>query len=169
MKAPKIIIVLSILAITLLGSNVTLMAQHERPMQRFKEEKIKFFNENLKLSEAEAKEFWPVYEDLHNRTMKINDDERILLSYYYDNAEAMSDKEVDETIEKFQGLQQKRNELHNQYHKKFVNIIGKRKTMQMYAIEREFRVYILNKFKEGRGPGQGGGRNRDREAPPQPN
>jgi len=124
-------------------------------MQRFKEEKIKYFNEKLELSENEATDFWPAYEDLQNRNMKINEDERSLLNYYMCNSEAMPEKEIDETINKFTALQVKRGELASQYHEKFVKIIGKRKTMQMYALEREFRMYILEKFRSERGHGKG--------------
>lgn len=132
-------------------------------MQRFKEEKIKYFNEKLELTEKEASQFWPVYEDLQNRNMKINEDEKSLLTYYSSNSLAMSEKEIDETIEKFVDLQEKRVKLAQQYHEKFVRIIGKRKTMSMYAIEREFRMYILEKFRAGRGHGEGDGRGRYRD------
>lgn len=124
-------------------------------MQRFKQEKIAFFNEKLDLSDKEADAFWPVQEDLHNRKMKINEDEKTLLNYYNSNYEAMSEKEIDETIVKFMDLQQQRVDLTKEYHEKFVRIIGKRKTMRLYALDREFRIYILKKFRAGRG---GGGR-----------
>ena len=132
-------------------------AQPDGHMQRFIEEKISFYNEKLGLSETEAEKFWPVQEDLHNRNMKINEDEKNLLIYYRSNYEAMSDQEIDETIKKFLELQQSRVELSRAYHKTFVEIMGKKKTMQMYALDREFRMYILKKFRAGEGGGQGRG------------
>jgi len=146
------------LVISLAGS--PLLAQPGEHMERFRQERVSFFNEKLGLSEDEAKLFWPVHEDLHNRNMKINEDEKNLLKYYNSNFEAMSDEEIDQTIEKFLELQKKRVENHREYHEKFVEIIGKKKTMRMYALDREFRMHILQKFRGGNSRGQGhrGGR-----------
>lgn len=142
------------LIILLSGTGSSILAQPDEHMDRFHDEKVNFFNEKLDLSESEAKLFWPVQEDFHNRNMKINEDERTLLNYYSNNYEAMSEKEIDDTIEKFMGLQKKRLELTTQYHDTFVKIIGKKKTMKMYSLDREFRMYILRKFRSG---GEGGG------------
>ena len=56
------------------GAAAALAQQGEGHMHRFREEKIKFYNEKLELSEAEARKFWPVQEDLPNRKMKINEE-----------------------------------------------------------------------------------------------
>ena len=141
-------------------TGTTVFAQQRGQMQRFKEERISFFNEKLDLSEEEAREFWPVQEDLHNRKMKINEEEKTLLTYYSSNFEAMSEQEIDETIEKFLALQEKRVALSMEYHEKFEGIIGKKKTMRMYALDREFRIHVLKKFRarkggSGRGPHRG--------------
>ena len=152
-KSNSIQVLIAIMIMSFTGT--TVFAQPEGQMRRFKEERISFFNEKLDLSEKEASEFWPVQEDLHNRKMKINDEEKTLLTYYSSNNEAMSDQEIDETIEKFLALQEKRVALSLEYHEKFVRIIGKKKTMRMYALDREFRIHVLKKFRAGRG---GGGR-----------
>jgi hypothetical protein len=139
-----------------LFSGAAATAQQGGHMHRFREEKIKFYNEKLELSEVEAKKFWPVQEDLHNRKMRINEDEKNLLIYYSSNYEAMNDQEIDETIQKYLDLQKRRTELITEYHHTFVEIIGEKKTMKMYALDREFRIYILNKFRAGEG-GRGRG------------
>jgi hypothetical protein len=139
----------------LAGTGALVTAQPGGHMQRFKEEKIKFYNEKLELSESEAEKFWPVTQDLHNRMMKINEDEKSLLVYYSSNYMAMSDEEIDETTRKFLDLQQKRLELTTAYHQTFVQIIGKKKTMHMYALDREFRMHVLKKFRAGEGGGRG--------------
>lgn len=157
-KGTQILVIMMIMCFT----GTTVIAQPGDQMQRFKQEKISFFNEKLDLSENEAEAFWPVQEDLHNRKMKINEDEKTLLNYYNSNYEAMSEKEIDETIAKFMALQQQRVDLTKEYHEKFVRIIGKKKTMRLYALDREFRVYVLQKFRAGRG-GSGRGPHKGRE------
>jgi hypothetical protein len=145
-----------IVTLILFFSGVDAKAQQGGHMHRFREEKIKFYNEKLELSESEAAKFWPVQEDLHNRKMRINEDEKNLLIYYNSNYEAMSDQEINETIQKYLDLQKRRTELITEYHLTFVEIIGKKKTMKMYALDREFRIHILNKFRAGEG-GRGRG------------
>ncbi len=151
----------ALLIVTLFISAFTqLYGQRDQQMERFKDEKIKFFNEKLELSAEEGELFWPLYQNLNNRRMKINEDERNLLTYYSSNSQFLSDEETDETIENFISLQKKRVDLDLKYHKKFVEIIGKKKTMLMYSLEREFRLYILRKFSgsyggEGKPGGQG--------------
>ncbi len=146
-----------IIPVILFVLSLTAAAQPGRHMQRFKEEKISFYNEKLDLSETEAEKFWPVQEDLQNRNMKINEDEKNLLVYYGSNYQAMSDQEIDETVQKFLELQQSRVDLSRAYHKTFVEIMGKKKTMQMYALDREFRIYILKKFRAGEDGSRGRG------------
>lgn len=144
---------------------VQVNAQEDQRMQRFKEEKMSYFNENLQMSEELASVFWPIYEDLNNRRMKIGEEEKTLITYYSSNADYMTEKELDETIKAYLNIQQKRVDLDLQFHNKFVETIGKAKTMKMYTLEREFRLFILRKFRGGgQGPngprGQGRGRGR---------
>ncbi len=123
--------------------------------QRFEEEKIAYFTEKLSLSEVEAEEFWPIFNDLHNRRMKINQDEKSLLDYYSTNAQYMSDDEVGETVKKYLDLQEQRRTLESEYHHKLVGVLGERKVMTLYTLEREFRLYLLRKFRHQNRPGRG--------------
>ncbi len=146
---------IAILLLFLMATSVSVFSQRKESWERLKEERIKYFNEKLSLSGSEAEKFWPLYDDLMNRSMKINEEERTLLTYYSCNADAMTDEEVDETITKYKALQDRRHKMFNDYHNKFVEVIGKRKTMRMYSLEREFRIYIFEKFRSGE-HGRGG-------------
>ena len=126
--------------------------------EQFQEEKIAFFNEKLSLSDEQANQFWPVYKDLHNRRMKINQDEKSLLDYYQTNSQYMSDEEVSESLAKYRDLQEKRKNLESEYHKKLLDVLGERKVMMLYTMEREFRLHLLRKFQHRNRQGRGGGR-----------
>jgi hypothetical protein len=155
MKNLKILLML--LLITATGGRSRLLFGQDGPsINRFKSEKIAYFNEKLNLTQEVADKFWPVYEDLHNRRMKINEDEKSLLSYVISNSENLTEKETDESIEKYMKIQDKRLELDKQYHDKFTSILGKKKTLQLYALEREFRLHLLRKFQSHDGHGRGG-------------
>ena len=53
-----------------------LHAQSEEQIEKFKKERVAFFTERLEFTDAEAKAFWPMYEDFSNRKMKLVEDER---------------------------------------------------------------------------------------------
>lgn len=146
--------------IVFLSCHANLFAQPPgRQMKGFQAEKIEYFNEKLNLGDKESKEFWPVYEDLQHRLIKNMEEERNLLNYININYEALSEAEIESSLDKYFNLQNQRHDLKQLYNKKFIGIIGKRKTMKMYALEREFRLHVLQKFKQGRS-GHGQGRNR---------
>ncbi|MCF8224606.1 MAG: hypothetical protein K9J30_01865 [Bacteroidales bacterium] len=142
-------------AIAMLFTSAAVNAQPDEKMKRFQEERISYFNEKLELTDKEAESFWPLYEDLQNRMMKNMEDEKALLNYYLNNLGALSDEEVNKTISGYMDLQDQRHNLRKKYHDSFVKIIGKKKTMKMYALEREFRMHILRKFRSGRGDRSG--------------
>lgn len=140
-------------------------AQENQQMGQFKKEKMDYFNDKMDLTEQEKEAFWPIYDDHFNRVMKIHEDEKSLLSYFRTNAENLSEEEVDETIKKNFDIQQQKLDLEIKYHKKFVKAIGKKKTMIMYTLERDYRMHVLRKFRggqgdQGRNQGHGMGRNR---------
>lgn len=151
----KLTIKTAFIILLYLSFYTNVFAQPGRQMQGFQEEKIKYFNEKLNLNDKESKEFWPVYNDLQNRITKNIDDEKNLLQYYNLNEQAMSKDEVEESLDKYLKLQSERIELKQAYHDKFIEIIGERKTMKMYAIERQFRLHVINKFRHGKGSGPG--------------
>ena len=136
-------------------SGMALVAQPSERMERYRQERIEFFNDKLDLTEEESDRFWPLQDDLHNRMMKINMDEKNLLDYYSRNYDALSEKEIGETTEKFLDLQSARVDLQKEYHDQFVEIIGLKKTMRLYALDREFRMHVLRKFRGGDGHGRG--------------
>ena len=140
-------------------------AQENQQMGQFKQEKMDYFNEKMDLTEQQKEAFWPIYDDHFNRVMKIHEDEKSLLGYFSSNAEHLTEKEVDETIKKKFDIQQQKLDLEIQYHDKFVQAIGKKKTMIMYTLERDYRMHVLRKFRggqggQGRNQGQGMGRHR---------
>ncbi len=130
-------------------------SQTERERIDFKQEKREYFSEQLKLSENEKEAFWPIYDDRSNRRMKINEDEKSLLTYFSSNSDYLSKSETDETINTYFDIQQRRVDQELLYHDKYIEVIGKKKTMQLYAMEREYRMQVLRKFR-GQGPGSQG-------------
>ena len=157
-------------ALALVALGGTLRAQTEEQIQKFNQEREAYFNENLKLTDAEKEAFWPVYYDFDCRKKKIVDDQKNTFRYANNNADNLSDKEIRETLDKILKLKTELYELEAEYyHSKFVQVLPPKKALKLYKVEWDFRNHLINQIR-GHGPGgpsdgKGRGRGRSGEAP----
>ena len=66
----------AIVSLVLILWTGTVFAQSEEQIEKFNQERETYFTEELELTDAEAEAFWPLYNDFHNRKMKIIEEER---------------------------------------------------------------------------------------------
>ena len=162
----KGIYILSALAF-LFSTSGTLVAQSEEQIEKFKEERKVYFTEKLELTDKESKAFWPLYDDFHNRKMKLVEDERNTWSYAHKNADNLSDKEILETLEKGYNLKVKQLDLEREYYQeKFLEALPTKKVLKLGKVEWDFRRHLLHRLREeGQNKrGQGGGSGKRSEA-----
>ena len=148
------------LLILLTTSSVS-FGQTEEQKAKFNKERIAFFTNELQLTDAEAKKFWPLYNDFNNRKMKIAEEEKSILSYFHNNSDNMSETEITESLSKILDISNRRHKLELDYHNKFKEILTEKKVMQLYVTDRQFRRHIIGRLRhsnQGQGPGQGEGR-----------
>ena len=156
---PKLIYFLSALMF-LFTTSGALLAQSQEQIDKFNEERKEYFTEQLEFTDQESKAFWPLYEDFHNRKMKLVEDERNTWSYAHKNADNLSDKEILETLEKGHSLKEKQLELEREYYQeKFLEALPAKKVLKLGKVEWDFRRHLLRKLREeGQGKrGQRGG------------
>ena len=131
---------------------VTLLAQTEEQIERFKKEREAYYNEKLELTDQEIKAFWPIYNDFHNRRMKLAEDERNTFMYAQSNANNLSDQEINNNLKKIRELKEQQIQLENQYYQdKFPEALPPKKVLELYAVEWEFRRHLLRKLRN-KGP-----------------
>ncbi|MEN8157038.1 MAG: hypothetical protein ABFS10_08810 [Bacteroidota bacterium] len=131
-----------------------LLAQSEEQIEQFKQERKAYFKEKLELTPAEEELFWPLYNDYHNRKIRIVEDERNTFRYSHDNADNLSNQEVSETLNKISRLKKELYELETRYYQsKFPEILPPEKVLKLYQVEWDFRGHLIRKI---RGHGQGG-------------
>ena len=144
----------------LLCASGKLLAQSQEQIDKFNEERKAYFTEELELTDTESKAFWPLYDDFHNRKMKLVEDERNTWTYAHKNASNFSDQEILETLEKGYNLKERQLELEREYYQeKFLKALPAKKVLKLGKVEWDFRRYLIHKLREegkGRG-GQGGG------------
>ena len=138
----------------------SLRAQSEEQIEKFKQEREAYFNEKLDLTDAEAKAFWPVYNDYQNRKTKHHEEERNTYRYCNDNAANMSDEEIVETLDKILGIRSEMCELEQEYYgNKFQKVLPPKKVLMLNKVEMDFRRYLMREIRR-RGQGSEGGQGR---------
>ena len=162
MTSPARFTSLAILA--LLVWSVAANAQSEKQIKKFNEEREAYFNEKLELSSSEKKAFWPVYNDFTKRKMKVIEEERNTFRYSHENAENLSNEEINEILARIRTYKEQVFHLEQEYYKdKFPSVLPPEEVLKLYKVEWDFRRYLVKKIRggghgNGPGPGQGQGR-----------
>ncbi len=148
-------------ALTLLLGSGALLAQTDEQIEQFNKDRHTYFNEKLELTDAEQKAFWPLYDDFQHRKMKITEDQRNTFRYSHQNADNLSNGEINENLEKIQRLKDELNQLEKEYYyKKFPEVLPPKKVLNLYKVEWDFRHHLIREIRQGKmeedGRGQGG-------------
>ncbi len=151
----KIIYVVIVISLIIFLPRSLSYGQPENYMDKIESIRIAFFTERLDLTTEEAQKFWPVYKDFSNRREKINEDRRLLFRYIMKNGDFLSDKEINESLDKYLNLSKEETSLNEVFNQKFLNILPPKKVIKIYITENQFKAYILNQIKERRPNNQG--------------
>lgn len=159
MKTKKITCKLTgilVLALMIWGGAVN--AQSEEQIKKFNQERESYFNEKLELTASEKQAFWPVYEDFTHRKMKVLEEERNTFKYSNENADNLSDEEINEILDRILDYKRQVFKLEQEYYKdKFPKVLPPEKVLKLYRVEWDFRRHLVRKLR-GDGHGKGGGR-----------
>ncbi len=131
---------------------------HKERWERYRTEKISFLTDKLELTPAEAQKFWPIYNELERKRWEAQKCRRDLEVKVKEAEESLSDKEVIELTKDFTGNMEKEGALMVKYNEEFLKILPPQKVLRLYKAENEFRMYMINKWKERRRNEEGGQR-----------
>lgn len=146
-----------ILALALMIWGSAVFAQSDEQIKKFNEERESYFNEKLELTASEKEAFWPVYTDFTNRKMKIVEEERNTFKYSNENADNLSDQEINEILARILNYKKQVFQLEQEYYKdKFPIVLPPEKVLKLYKVEWDFRRHLVKKLR-GEGHGKGGG------------
>ena len=99
--------------------------------------------ENMRLTEAEAAAFWPVYDAFQADLGKLSDNAVTLVTYYGNNYRSMSDTAATRMLDQFIAIERDRAALLQSYRPKFGAVLPPLKVARYYQIENKIRA-ILN-------------------------
>lgn len=122
--------------------------QAQKPeRENIRKQKIEFFNKKLNLSKVEADKFWPIYNDYQNRKNKISSEKRALMRYYMQNADYMSEEEIEDTLEKYLAFEKRETDLLITYSTKLRSVLPDEKVLKVYVTEVQFKDYLLKQLR----------------------
>jgi len=141
---------------------ISLRAQTDEQIERFKQEMESYYNEQLALTPSEQGKFWPIYNDFYNRKLRLDEDERNMYRYCHSNVQNMTDQEITQALEKIMQVKDDKHGLQKEFHEKFMRILPPKKVLLLYKVERDFRMHLIRQLRkrgEGNEGRRGGGSN----------
>jgi len=117
-------------------ANIQLLRQDVRS------ERKKVVAANMPLTEAEATQFWPVYDRYIAETIKVNDDRFAVLKEYAKNYNTATEDQADSFIKRWLSLDQDNTQLRLKYIPEFEKVISHKKTAMFFQIDRRVSMLI---------------------------
>ena len=132
----------------ILSFSLTTIAQPNR--DKIKTLKIAYITEKLNLSEKEAQQFWPIYNNFEEENSKIRKEEQNLRQKI--NLETISEEDAKKLIKEFRSNINKKNTLENDLITNLTKAIPTKKIILLFKIEEEFKRKMFDELrKRGRG------------------
>lgn len=97
---------------------------------------------NMKLTDAEAEKFWPVYNAYTADLIKINDTKYGLIQQYLQTYTTMTDAEADNFVKKWIGVDQSVSELRLKYIPNFRKVLSAKNTALFYQLDRRISLMV---------------------------
>lgn len=146
-----------IIPIVMLFLSTAVFSQSKRTKMsrdKIKAYKIAYITEKLNLTEKEAKDFWPLYNDYHSRTNEFIKErlqkikKEISKTGSVDN---LSEQQASTLMKINLYLEKKKYEYSEAYITNLQKIISDKKILKLQIAEREFRRHMFEKFRKKRG------------------
>jgi len=98
--------------------------------------------EGMKLTEAEAKAFWPVYDSYQKELGKLFDRDIKLIQDYAKNYETMSDEVAKKLLDEYMAIEGEYLKLRQSYLPKFRKVLSEKRVVRYYQIENKVKAVM---------------------------
>jgi len=98
-------------------------------------DKTKIMADQMQLSDAEGKAFWPIYNDYDNELSKLNDQRVALIKEYAQNYDTLTDQQVQSLADRSFSLAKKRIDLREKYFKKISKAVSPKSAARFVQVE----------------------------------
>lgn len=130
---------------------------------QIKSAKIAFFTTYIGLTPAEAKDFWPLYDEYRSECRKCHKRGREILENIktLDSKGNYQERQMTKLLMEFNEALQKEGELNKLYMNEFLKILPVSKVAKLYLAEEEFRIEMIKTWQKNKGQGCPGGPDND--------
>jgi len=111
-------------------------------LEKVRADKKLLVAENMQLTEAEAKAFWPVYEEYQKGLVTLLDRMRSLIEDYRNNFQKMSDESARKLLDDYLGIQNDDAMLMQSCISKLRVILPEKKVVRYFQIENKIRAAV---------------------------
>ena len=112
-------------------------------LEIFKVHKRDFLRERAELSDEEAAEFFPYYEELQNKLFRIHDDAQREIKRLLRSKEPVSDAEYQAAVAKKIEAVQEEAQVQKEYYERFLKILPARKIVLIFDAEARFSQEMM--------------------------
>jgi hypothetical protein len=112
-------------------------------LEKIRADKKLFVAENMELTEAEAKAFWPVYEQYQNELFLLRTRALKLIKDYGDAYENMTNDTAKKLLDEFMTLETLGPKLRQAYLPKFRKVLPEVKVVRYYQIENKIHAVLI--------------------------
>ena len=134
-----------ILLFVVLTAGVSLYSQEsysELLRADLKAEKVAIVTENMELTDAQSRVFWPIYRKYDAELTIFNDQRFALINDYADNYDKMTDAKADTLTKQVFSLMGKRLKLQEKYYKEFAKALNPVLAAKFMQIERQINALV---------------------------
>jgi len=111
-------------------------------LEKIKADKKLLVAENMQLSEAEAKKFWPVYEQYQNELFILRMRSLKLIDNYAENYKSMTNDIAKKLLDEFLTIERLRQKVREAYLPKFRKVLPEIKVARYYQIENKISALV---------------------------
>jgi hypothetical protein len=97
---------------------------------------------NMKLTDAEAEKFWPIYDQYVSELVQINGTKYSLIKQYVQTGGALTDAEADTAVKQWVDVDQSVAELRMKYIPIFRKVLSSKNTALFYQLDRRVQLMI---------------------------
>lgn len=129
-------------------------AQQRPQKEQLEAQRIAFITRQLQLTPAEAKAFWPVYNEFEAKRRELRKNFKDSNNMQMSEIDKLSDKEASQLLDDQIIEAQKLLDLRKEYHGQFKSVIPPVKVLKLYSCEREFQKMLIDRLRQNRQNGQ---------------
>jgi hypothetical protein len=139
---------LVLLAATFLPANAAMPQGHnvDSDIQvlrsNIRAQKIKLVSDNMKLTDVEAKAFWPVYQDYETDLSKLNDKKATLIKEYADRYDHMTDAEAKSLTERNLAIEKQKLDLREAYFSRLSKVVSPKTAARFLQVDNRIDLLL---------------------------